>query len=196
MAQRPTATAPSATRSRDSSAAAKALADKPTSARAGPPKSEPAGQIPEAGGQARRSLGEGGWKLYRFAAQDLRASPCIWAHFRDGPLVPAFAHADTTPAEVGAALAAGQMQLWSIYRRGRGEDGAVVTQLNNTVRGRECLVSLLGGRGLRNWLHLLAEIEDWARGQGCVAMCVMGRKGWKRVLPDFRETGVILTKDI
>ena len=138
----------------------------------------------------------GSYKLYRFAAEDLRASPRIWAHFHDTLLAPAFARADTTPAEVGAALAAGQMQLWSIYRRGRGEDGAVVTQLNSTVRGRECLISLLGGQGLRNWLHLLAEIEAWARSEGCIAMCVMGRRGWKRVLTDFRETGVILTKDI
>ena len=96
---------------------------------------------------------------------------------------------------MGAALAAGQMQLWTIHRAGS-PYGAVVTQINATVRGRECVIVLLGGRGMKDWLHLLAEIEDWAQGEGCAAVCVMGRKGWKRVLTDFRETGVILTKKL
>jgi hypothetical protein len=42
----------------------------------------------------------------------------------------------------------------------------------------------------------LEEIERWAMSINCVAMEIRGRKGWVRALPEFKQTGVLLEKDL
>ena len=39
---------------------------------------------------------------------------------------------------------------------------------------------------MKLWLHLLDGIEAFARAEGCDAMRIIGRKGWARVLKDYR----------
>jgi hypothetical protein len=73
---------------------------------------------------------------------------------------------------------------------------AAVTELS-LVRGRKlCTIVACGGRARRRWLHLLAELETFARREGCEATRICGRRGWTRVLPDYRATRVILEKEL
>jgi hypothetical protein len=64
-----------------------------------------------------------------------------------------------------------------------------------------CEIIACGGKGMRSprgqgWLHLIEKIEDYARAEGCSTVRVVGRKGWKRMLTDYRARRVILEKEI
>lgn len=39
-------------------------------------------------------------------------------------------------------------------------------------------------------------IEDWFREQGCEFVEWIGRKGWQRVFPDYREHAIVLRKEL
>lgn len=95
-------------------------------------------------------------------------------------------------ADVVAALENGAAQLWL------GIDDqvrcAVVTRLNQTARGLVCEIWLMGGVDRRLWLHFLADIEQAAKAAGCVAVELIGRAGWARLLPDYKRTAVVLEK--
>lgn len=85
----------------------------------------------------------------------------------------------------------GAKQLWIIW------DGscraAVVTQIINNV----CFIWALGGEGMKDWLHLLDELEGWARRQGCTGMQLWGRPGWIKALAEYGYDRklVIMNKD-
>jgi hypothetical protein len=79
-------------------------------------------------------------------------------------------------------------------------DGAVkmalVTELIDAPQGRECFLRLIGGHDRGEWLPFLANVIEWAKAQGCVALEGTMRPGWERVLPDWKKTAVVLRKDI
>lgn len=108
-------------------------------------------------------------------------------------ILPALARSrDFAEADVTEALAKGQANLWI------GEDEAircaVVTRVHKTARGRVCEIWLMGGKDRADWLHFIDEIEAMARANGCVAMEIVGRPGWRRVLPDYRLSAVVIEK--
>ena len=92
-------------------------------------------------------------------------------------------------------LVAARLLLWLVWD-GDKIKGAVVTELAETVSGRICVIVAMGGADRSRWLHLLKELEDYARRESCRTMRLYGRKGWKRVLRDYRETRVILEKGL
>lgn len=49
---------------------------------------------------------------------------------------------------------------------------------------------------MSDWLPLLDGIEAYARGAGCSAVRIMGRKGWARVLASYKAKRIILEKDL
>jgi hypothetical protein len=108
-------------------------------------------------------------------------------------LMPAIAWSgDARPEDVEAELNAGRAQLWIAT------DGvphvAVVTRLRSTEAGLVCEIWLTGGRDRRAWLHFIAVIEAAARERGCIKIEIVGRRGWSRVLRDYRQTAVVLEK--
>lgn len=134
--------------------------------------------------------GRGGDRRVRFgpASADRWPEACGW-------LKPAIAWAgETTEEEVAAALASGMAQLWIA------EDEtvrcAVVTCLSRTTRGLVCEIWLTGGGDHREWLHFIERIEEAARGRGCVAIELTGRKGWARLLPQYRQKAVVLERKL
>lgn len=94
--------------------------------------------------------------------------------------------------DVVADLDDGMAQLWI------GEDDrvrcAVVTCLSRTARGLVCEIWLMGGHDRARWLHFIECIEDGARRRGCVAIELIGRRGWARVLPRYRQKAVVLER--
>lgn len=67
---------------------------------------------------------------------------------------------------------------------------AAVTAINNRV----CEIVACGGRGLREWIHLIKDLENYAREENCERMRIIGRTGWKRVLPDYKQSCVVLER--
>ena len=79
--------------------------------------------------------------------------------------------------------------LWLVWD-GRNIVGAGITELAGDV----CTLLAFGGR--LDDLHLLETIENYARDERCVKLRIMGRKGWTRVLRDYRECYVALEKEL
>ena len=74
--------------------------------------------------------------------------------------------------------------------------GTVVTLIQSYPNGlREFQVWLVGGRDLKRWMKPgMLILEDYARAEGCAELTGGLRKGWLRLDPGFRETGITLAK--
>ena len=99
------------------------------------------------------------------------------------------------PQDIVKAVAAGDWQLWAAEK-----DGAVEAMLLTRVlvyprlKSVEMLSAI--GRERRDWTPFIAEIETWARANGCALMEALARPGWERVLAPYgyRKTHVLLEK--
>ena len=83
--------------------------------------------------------------------------------------------------EIRDDLFGGKMQLWSY---GEFDHQAVlVTRMTD-----HCLLLALSGYMAR-WIHHLSLVEGMARQVGCKEMRIHGRRGWSRVLKDYKPQG-------
>lgn len=119
----------------------------------------------------------------------------MWPHVQ--PLLdPALAPdlADDDIETVRADLDAGRALLWIVW------DGtlraAVTTKIVDTPNKRLCVITACGGRGVRDWVGLVAEIERYAAAECCDAVRLTGRRGWKRFLPHYQEPWICLEKGL
>lgn len=88
----------------------------------------------------------------------------------------------------------GSKQLWVVWQNGDCR-AAILTKI---VRGT-CLVSALGGDGMKDWLGLAHDvIEPWARENGCRYLRIYGRHGWLRALEPYgwKRKMVVMTKEL
>lgn len=99
-----------------------------------------------------------------------------------------------TEESVVQALNAGEFQLWVAMGRGN-VIMALVTEIADYPMRRICTAVFAGGQDLDQCLPLLAEIEQWARENGCHRFDVNGRRGWVKTLSGFREQDTSVTKD-
>ena len=82
------------------------------------------------------------------------------------------------PEDVAKAVEEGRMQAWT-----RGES-LVVTEVREFPKFSALNVFLAVGN-LDEVLSLIPDMEAFARAHGCKTMRMEGRKGWRRVLPDY-----------
>jgi hypothetical protein len=89
-------------------------------------------------------------------------------------------------------LRTGHLLLWIAYQ----DQKILAAALTRLIKGDDlvCQLVTIGGSGMRRWVHLRSEIESYARDEGCSRMRLYGRAGWKRVLADYQQTGIILEK--
>lgn len=117
----------------------------------------------------------------------------LWPHVR--PMVcAAFDRTDLGAAsDLDTDVMSGRALLWIVH------DGsiqcAVVTRLEITQRSKVCVIVAIGGVA-RSSLGLIAGIEKYANDEGCDCVRWVGRKGWKRMLPEYREVGVVMERRI
>ncbi len=89
----------------------------------------------------------------------------------------------------------GQALLWIVWD-GERILAAVVTSLTIANDRKLCTIVACGGEHRSRWLHLLEEIEAYARDEGCAAMVIVGRRGWERTLPAYKRRAVILERSL
>lgn len=92
-------------------------------------------------------------------------------------------------------LVLGEMHLWIL----QADDvfGVVVTQVYDYPANRCCLIRIATGHHVEDAIPGgIRQIEDWARSQGCSAMELIARPGWKRKLTDYDMTHVVLEKHL
>ena len=72
---------------------------------------------------------------------------------------------------------------------------AVVTQIIDHPRCRDCFIWLVGGSRLREWAQAgLDMVEAYARHMNCTCVTGSTRKGWLRIGTGYRDTGVMMEK--
>lgn len=92
-------------------------------------------------------------------------------------------------------LADGRAQAW-----GMREDDEVrcilVTRVENTFSRRYGVLWIAAGSGIIDGMRLFREyIEPWFfDDQECEWIEIQGRRGWARLLQDYNESAVVLTK--
>ena len=114
-------------------------------------------------------------------------SPLIRAAMHKGRL--------TDFADVERGALAGRALVWIVWN-GETIKAAAVTELSSANGERFCTIVACGGSDRGQWLPLIAELERYAQGEGCKAMRIFGRRGWSKLLPDYRTKRVLLEKDI
>jgi hypothetical protein len=98
-------------------------------------------------------------------------------------------------AEVEHAVRNGNALLWLAWN-GEKIKAAAVTELTHANGEKFCTIVACGGRDRSQWLPLLVDLEAYGRTQGCNAMRIYGRRGWRKLLPDYRTTRVLLEKQL
>jgi hypothetical protein len=89
----------------------------------------------------------------------------------------------------------GQALLWIVWD-GERILAAVVTTISIANDRKLCTIVACGGEQRTRWLHLLEQIEAYARDEGCAAMVIVGRCGWERELPQYKRRSVILERTL
>jgi hypothetical protein len=95
-----------------------------------------------------------------------------------------------TLEDVLQAIKEDRAQLWC------GERSAIVTEILKAPHKRYCRIWLAGGDMDELVNEMLPEVETWALRRQCDSVQVNGRKGWQRVLVDYRQPSVVLEKEI
>lgn len=98
-------------------------------------------------------------------------------------------------APVEQSVLSGRALLWLATDRGT-IHATAVTELAASEWRKVCVIVACGGRDRARWLHLIEGIEEFARAEGCAAVRILGRKGWARVLPEYRMHRIVLEKDV
>jgi hypothetical protein len=95
-------------------------------------------------------------------------------------------------------LNAGQMQLWVVLA-GESEPAriaAVLTRIVDYPLKSICRIEYVAGSAIGRWRHLIGQIRDFARRQGCTALEAVARPGWRRIYPDWRVKRLLLSQEI
>ena len=77
--------------------------------------------------------------------------------------------------DVVSGLAEGKMQLWPAPK------GCIVTEIVVYPR-KKVLNVFLGGGELEQLMDMHKDVIAWSKAQGCVAVTITGRYGWKKPL--------------
>jgi len=119
----------------------------------------------------------------------------IWPHV--APLVAAALArgGDGDLAAVECALARGRALLWLAWD-GKKILAAAVTEVARLHGETLCTILACGGKGFDRFGALIAGLERYARAEGCARMRIAGRRGWARVLRDYRVKSVVIEKDL
>jgi len=99
-------------------------------------------------------------------------------------------------SDLDTDVLSGRALLWVVHSGGASVDCAAVTQIQKTQSGTACMILTCGGAGAKRWIPLLREIEEYARAEGCGSVRFIGRKGWKRICPEYREIGAVFERKL
>jgi hypothetical protein len=100
-----------------------------------------------------------------------------------------------TAKDICDRLADGRMQLWAAEF----DDAVTTAAITQVITYPSCKamnIFAVAGKGYGLWEDWIAEVCAWAKTTGCRYVEIQGREGWKKLLPGFRETGIILIKEI
>jgi hypothetical protein len=92
------------------------------------------------------------------------------------------------PTDIERDILNGHQLLWLAW------DGAIKAAASTHLANNVCTVTACGGSNLNEWLPLFAQIEQYAKNEGCRCVRIYGRKGWLRVLKGYEARHVIIER--
>ena len=93
------------------------------------------------------------------------------------------------------SLTHGDMQLW-IATEDNNMHSAMVTQIVPYPQKQILRVILIAGSDFKRLYEFNDMVESFAIKTGCSGMELWGRKGWKKLLPDWESNYIVYTKDL
>ena len=122
--------------------------------------------------------------------------PYIWEKVHDH-LVSMMPHSEgeLEPDDFYEAISEGEMQLW-IALEEKELLASMVTQIVTYPRKRVLRIISISGDDMYKWIDYIPTVEDWALSLGCTSLECWGRKGWLKVLKDWKCSYHIITKDL
>lgn len=98
--------------------------------------------------------------------------------------------------DVFKALLDKDMQLW-ILHQGEEYVGFIITQIIDYPQARACSIFMVHGKDRKKWLHFEAELDEWAKAQGCKIMESYARKGWLKVMgEEWKVSSTLVRKEL
>jgi hypothetical protein len=92
-------------------------------------------------------------------------------------------------------LRKGQCQLW-VAGKGDKIQACLITEIVIYYRRKICCLRICVGHNRYLWQSYMKNLEDWAISQGCNGMEAIARKGWSRILKDWKTTHYFIEKDL
>lgn len=102
----------------------------------------------------------------------------------------------TTPDVIRLKAENMEAQLWGFQDEAGDVIGVCATQVYEHRNGRYLNMWVCAGDLAPVIRDGARMIEDWARSIGCVAVEIVGRKGWGRMLPNYVPRAIIFEKDL
>lgn len=93
-------------------------------------------------------------------------------------------------ADIEKQVLAGEQLLWLAW------SDRIEAAATTHLAGNVCTLTACSGHNRKRWLSLFAQIENYAKQEGCTAMRIFGRRGWERVLDGYRVEHVVLEKEL
>jgi len=100
----------------------------------------------------------------------------------------------SSPTDVQFDVVSGVAVLWVAVEEPAKIVGAGVTQIEACQGKRICTILAWGADDHRRCAPLLSIIDDYAHAEGCAAVRLFGREGWRRKLPGFELKAIIMEK--
>jgi hypothetical protein len=95
-----------------------------------------------------------------------------------------------TKEQVWEAIEDGRAQFWPL------PNAAIMTTVDEHPTGFKELQQWLAGGDLNEILQCEPLICQWAKEIGCNRASIVGRRGWKKFLPEYRELATVFAKEL
>lgn len=89
-------------------------------------------------------------------------------------------------------VAKSEAQVWCL---GDPVECLLITKIENSLDQRYGLMWVASG-DIRVKEVLKPIVENWFREMGCKDSCLIGRRGWKKQLPDYSEEAIFMRKPL
>ena len=120
----------------------------------------------------------------------------VWPHVKDHiARSAARAEGELTPDDFFAFLVDGQMHLW-VAIENKNIIAAMVTQVIVYPRKKVLRIVAIGGEGMERWWQFFPTLEDFAMSLDCTSLEAWGRKGWTKILKDWKSSYIVYTYDL
>ena len=136
--------------------------------------------------------------ISRLKAQIVQPEDVAYIWDQVAPLlekVKEYSEGEAEPDDFLEALTHGDMQLW-IATEDNNMHSAMVTQIVPYPQKQILRVILIAGSDFKRLYEFNDMIESFAIRTGCSAMELWGRKGSKKMLPDWESNYIVYTKDL